>query len=138
MTDRAEIAVGAVVIVDGHLLLVERGRPPAVGEWSVPGGRVEPGETLAEAVEREVLEETGLRVRCGAFIGWVERISPNFHFVIMDFIATPVQPVSPGLDLLPICAGDDASAAAWVPLPELAWVNLVAGLREFLHDHSLY
>lgn len=138
MADRAEIAVGAIVIVDAHLLLIERGRPPAVGEWSVPGGRVEPGETLAEAVEREVLEETGLQVRCGAFVGWVERISPHFHFVIMDFLAQPAEPSEPGAGLPVLCAGDDAASAAWVALPDLDSTNVVAGLCEFLREHSLY
>ncbi len=139
MAERAELAVGAVVIVDGHLLLVERGRPPAVGQWSVPGGRVEPGETLAAAVEREVLEETGLHVRCGAFIGWVERISEPFHFVIMDFLAVPVVPaeaVPPGDGLPRLRAGDDAAYAAWVALPDLESLTVVAGLREFLREHS--
>lgn len=138
MPDRAEVAVGAIVIVDGHLLLIERGRPPAVGEWSVPGGRVEPGETLAAAVEREVREETGLHVGAGAFIGWVERISPDFHFVIMDFLAEPVEPIRPGVGLPTLRAGDDAAGAAWVPLPDLDSTNVVAGLCEFLREHSLY
>ena len=138
MAERAELAVGAVVIVDGHLLLVERGRPPAVGEWSVPGGRVEPGETLAAAVEREVLEETGLRVQCGEFVGWVERISEPFHFVIMDFVAVPAEAVTPGNGLPRLRAGDDAAYAAWVALADLEWITVVAGLREFLREHSFY
>ncbi|MYJ35492.1 MAG: NUDIX domain-containing protein, partial [Acidimicrobiaceae bacterium] len=73
--ERAEVAVGAIVRRSDELLLVRRGHPPAVGEWSVPGGRVEPGELLMEAVVRELHEETGLRGVCGPLVGWVERIS---------------------------------------------------------------
>jgi 8-oxo-dGTP diphosphatase len=131
----AEVAVGAVVVSAGHLLLIERGRPPAVGEWSIPGGRVEPGETLQAAVEREVREETGLVVSCGPFLGWVERISPEFHFVIMDFLAAPNH-LSEAV-LPPLRAGDDAAKAAWVPLTHLDTLPLVAGLRDFLRDHSI-
>ena len=128
---RPEIAVGAVVIHDGHLLLIERGRGPAQGQWSVPGGRVEWGETLAQAVEREVAEETGLRVSCGDCIGWVERIGEAYHYLILDFRATALEPGAP------LQAGDDASDAAWVPLSGLDQIDLVAGLREFLADHQV-
>lgn len=107
------MCVGAVVIDDGRLLLIKRGRGAAVGQWSVPGGRVEPGETLAEATEREVLEETGLAVACGTFIGWVERISGVYHFVIMDFYA---DLRTEGIGPADASAGDDAAEVAWVPL----------------------
>ncbi|MHB1924807.1 MAG: NUDIX domain-containing protein, partial [Acidimicrobiales bacterium] len=82
---RPEICVGAVVVDDERLLMIRRGHGPAAGEWSVPGGRVEVGETLAEAVVREVMEETGLEVVCDDLLGWVERISDEDHFVILDF-----------------------------------------------------
>ncbi len=125
-----EVAVGAVVIDRGRLLLVRRGRGPGLGEWSVPGGRVEPGETLAEAVEREVAEETALTVRCGPFIGWVERIGSTHHFVIMDFRAELT-----GTD--EATAGDDAAEVAWVELGEVAEMGLVAGLLDFLTAHHV-
>ena len=90
------VAVGAVAVLDGSLLLVRRGRGPAAGEWSVPGGHVELGETLHVAVVREVLEETGLEVVVDRFLGWVERIgeSPDpYHFVILDFAVTVLDPL---------------------------------------------
>ena len=130
---RPEVCVGAIVIDRGRLLLVRRGKPPAVGRWSVPGGRVEAGEALADAVAREVAEETGLDVAVGTFIGWVERVSAEFHFVIMDFLASPTGGT--------LCAGDDASEVAWVDLQHLSTERdrhpLVDGLLEFLDEHGL-
>jgi 8-oxo-dGTP diphosphatase len=82
-----ELAVGAVVVHAGCLLLVRRGSPPAAGLWSVPGGRVEPGETLTEAVAREVREETSLDVEAGELLGWVERRTGGHHYLIVDFWA---------------------------------------------------
>ena len=128
--ERAEVCVGAIAVDDEHLLLVRRGRGPAAGEWSVPGGRVEPGETLAEAVVRELAEETGIEGVCGALIGWVERIDDDHHFVILDFAVTVLERSDP-------VAGDDAAEAAWVPLHEVAEMRLVEGLAEFLHEHDI-
>lgn len=124
------VAVGAVVVDHDRLLLVRRGRGPAAGSWSVPGGRVEVGETLAEAVTRELREETGLDGLCGPLLGWAERIDHDDHFVILDFEVTVVgedQPV----------AGDDAAEAAWVELNQVSEMALVDGLAEFLHDHGI-
>lgn len=129
---RPEICVGAVVVDDERLLMVRRGHGPAAGEWSVPGGRVEPGETLAEAVVREVGEETGLEVVCEDLIGWVERIGSGYHYVILDFRACPIG----GEDPLPR-PGDDAAEAAWVPLDRVVELNLVEGLAEFLGQHGI-
>jgi 8-oxo-dGTP diphosphatase len=126
-----EVCVGAVVVEDGCLLLIRRGRGPAQGEWSVPGGRVEAGELLAEAVVRELAEETGLEGVCGEFIGWVERVGHDYHHVILDFEVTLLNP-----EAEPV-AGDDAQEAAWVPLVDVADVQLVEGLAEFLHDHNI-
>lgn len=131
MSAKPEVCVGAVMVDDDRLLLIERGRGAGLGQWSVPGGRVEFGETLAEALVREVAEETGLTVTCGEFIGWVERIDADHHFVIMDFWAHPVS------DQGPLVAGDDASDAEWVPMTDLDRYDLVDGLKPFLSQHGV-
>jgi 8-oxo-dGTP diphosphatase len=126
---RPEIAVGAVAVERGTLLLVRRAHAPQAGRWSLPGGRVEWGETLEQALEREVLEETGLTVRCGQLIGWVERMGDDHHFVILDFTVS----VEAGSAV----AGADAAEVAWVPLAELSGVDLVDGLEAFLEQHGV-
>lgn len=129
-TARPEVCVGAVAVDGGRILLIRRGHGPAAGWWSVPGGRVEHGETLAEATVRELQEETGLEGVCGGLIGWVERFDGPAHFVILDFRVTVLDPSEP-------VAGDDAAEAAWVPLADAAELRLVDGLAEFLHDHGI-
>jgi len=126
-----EVAVGAVAVADGAILLVRRGRGPAAGEWSVPGGRVQLGETLHEAVVREVAEETGLEVVVARFLGWVERIGDEpepYHYVILDFAVDCLDPSAHPV------AGDDAAEVEWVPIAELSERGLVAGLLDFLEQ----
>ncbi|HXX90640.1 MAG TPA: NUDIX hydrolase [Acidimicrobiales bacterium] len=127
---RPVAAVGAVAVRDGALLLVRRAHAPERGRWSLPGGRVEPGESVAEALVREVYEETGLRVRCGALVGWAERRGPGHHFVILDFAVTVDGPAQP-------TASSDATAAAWVVLEDVAGLDLVSGLEAFLVNHGV-
>lgn len=134
---RPTLAVGAIVPVERHLLLVTRINPPAKGRWTVPGGRVETGESMTDAVVREVAEETGLTVECGPLVGWVERIGPGFHFVIFDFLASPVPVPTGGPDALRLTAGDDAGQARWVPFDDLRVMDLVPGLLDFLHEHRV-
>jgi ADP-ribose pyrophosphatase YjhB (NUDIX family) len=122
---RAEVAVGAIVRRGDELLLVRRAHDPAAGSWSVPGGRVEPGEGLVAAVAREVVEETGLAVEVGGLAGWTEHIDDDHHYVILDFFASPL-----GSDA-PVAAGD-ATEARWVAPDELGGLVLVPGLREYL------
>jgi ADP-ribose pyrophosphatase YjhB (NUDIX family) len=92
---------------------------------------VEGGERLASAVEREVWEETGLRVRCGPLLGWAERMGPDHHFVILDFTVEvsshPAEPV----------AGGDAAAVSWVPLADVPGLPLVEGMEAFLRAHGV-
>jgi 8-oxo-dGTP diphosphatase len=125
-----EVAVGAVVVDHDRLLLVRRGHGPAAGDWSVPGGRVQHGETLAEAVTRELREETGLEGVCGPLIDWGEHFEDEFHSIIFDFEVTLV-----GEDE-PVC-GDDAVEARWVDLPDVGELPLVEGLAELLHDAGI-
>jgi mutator protein MutT len=124
------VAVGAIVIHADQLLLVRRGRGAAQGRWAVPGGRVEAGETLAEAVVRELAEETGLEGVCGPFVGWVELIDGEHHHVVLDFEVTVLDPST-------LVAGDDAAEVAWVPLHDVVDWPLAPGLAEFLADHDL-
>ena len=127
---RPELCVGAIAVDEDQILLVRRGRGPAQGEWSVPGGRVEAGETLAEAVVRELAEETGLSGVCDGLAGWVERVGEDFHYVILDFHVTIIDVSDP-------VAGDDAAEVAWVPLSEVTDLKLTEGLVEFLHDRGI-
>jgi ADP-ribose pyrophosphatase YjhB (NUDIX family) len=122
--------VGAIVIDDGRLLLVRRGHGPAAGEWSVPGGRVERDELLEEAVVRELAEETDIEGVCGDLVGVVERFDEGEHFVILDYEVRLLEAAEPR-------AGDDAAEARWVPLPDVAELNLVPGLAAFLHEHDI-
>lgn len=127
---RPEICVGAIAVSDDAILLVRRGRGPAQGTWAVPGGRVERGESLAEAVVRELAEETGLTGVCESLVGWVERMGPDYHYVILDFRVTLLSDAEP-------VAGDDAAEARWVPLHQVGELTLAEGLAEFLHDHGI-
>jgi ADP-ribose pyrophosphatase YjhB (NUDIX family) len=127
---RPQLCVGAVAQRTNELLLVRRGTSPGKGLWSVPGGRLEPGETVAEAVVRELLEETDLHGVCGPLIGWVERIGPGWHYVILDFEVVLLDRGDP-------VAGDDAAEAAWVPVWEVPELDLVEGLAEFLSEHGI-
>lgn len=123
----APVVAAAVVLLDGEsVLLIRRGHPPALGQWSVPGGGVEPGETLAEAARRELHEETGLECEIGPIVEVVERITRDesgrarYHYVIIDLLGT-----KPAGELNP---GSDAAEARFVPFGELAGMDLTAGL----------
>lgn len=110
-SERPLVGVGAVVIDDGRLLLVQRGRDPGRGLWAVPGGKVRSGEHLQGTARREVLEETGLEVDIGE-LAWVgEVIDDDYHIVLIDFFGRLV-----GGEMQ---AADDAADVRWVPLGEV-------------------
>lgn len=112
--ERPVVGVGGVVIRDGRALLVRRGSEPLKGQWSIPGGTLELGETIAEGVARELREETGLEVRVLDLIEVFERIfpgegRPQYHFVILDYLcAAPDGTPQPGSDVTDVAfAGED-------------------------------
>ena len=119
------VAVGAIVFDQaGRALLVERARAPGAGLWSVPGGKVEPGETLVQAVVREVLEETGIVVEVGALACVVERIGEGYHYVILDYCA---RPVGGRLE-----AASDVRTAVFLDPAELVGRSVTDGLHDVL------
>ena len=132
MAPRPEVCVGGIAVRGRSVLLVERGRPPAVGMWAFPGGRVEPGERLRAAVERELAEETGLAVECGDLVGVTEHVGAANHFVILDY-GVHCEP-----DTMPI-AGDDAADARFVSFDEIrnGAIPLSSGMRDFLDRHVI-
>jgi 8-oxo-dGTP diphosphatase len=121
------IPCAGAVIKDpgGRLLLIRRGHEPGAGLWSLPGGRIEPGETDQQAVAREVLEETGLTVKCHQLLGTVELPGPDGSVVdVSDYLA-----VVTGGEL---AAADDAADARWVTAAELDSLPLTSGLAGYL------
>lgn len=116
--DRPVVGVGAVIVDGDRVVLVKRAHEPLKGEWSLPGGSVEVGETLVEAVTREVLEETGLHVRVGPVIEIFDRIHRDadgrieYHFVLIDYVCVPAGGV--------LAADSDAADICWASRDDLA------------------
>jgi 8-oxo-dGTP diphosphatase len=119
---RPIVGVGAVIIEDHRVVLVQRRQPPLQGEWSLPGGAVEVGETLSAALQREVLEETGLVVAVGAMVDVLDRIHANahgrveYHYVLIDYVCTVIAGE--------LGAGSDAADARWVAAHDLLSLSL--------------
>jgi 8-oxo-dGTP diphosphatase len=126
--------VGAVVFDStGRLLVVRRGHEPAAGTWSLPGGRIEAGESLPAAVQREVLEETGLHVVVGTVVGSVELpATDGVVFDVTDFKAAVVG------DVDALRAGDDATDVAWVTREELEALDCSPGLVQTLCEWLIW
>src|SRR4051794_28653256 len=123
--DRPLVGVGGVIIHDGHALIVRRGSEPRRGEWTVPGGLLEIGETLRAGVEREVLEETGLIIKAGDVLDVFDSIYPDaqgrteYHYVLIDFLC---ELLSKPDDLKP---ASDISSARWIEVAELDTIELI-------------
>lgn len=125
MSAGPQVAVGAVVTdAAGRVLLIKRGHAPATGRWTIPGGRVERGETLAQALHRELLAETGITARLGALVEVFEFIDADYHYVILDYRMSDPQGAPR--------AGDDAVDARYFSLDEIATLPTTDGLLEVL------
>jgi 8-oxo-dGTP diphosphatase len=129
MTDRHPLTgVGVVVVEDGRILLVQRGRDPGKGMWAVPGGRQHFGEALRDAARREAREETGLDVEIGDVVWVGDSIGPGdppaWHFAIIDFLAHPVAGE--------LRAADDADDVRWVDADEARSLPLVPTMPSLL------
>lgn len=124
--------VGAIVFDEhGRLLLVKRANPPAQGLWSLPGGRLEAGETAHQGVVREVREETGLEVRVEREVGSVVRLAPSGDdYVIRDFVCSIGA-------ITELVAGDDAADAGFFEVADLSEVETSEGLLEALTNWGL-
>jgi len=109
-------AVGVVCVRGDEVLLIRRGQPPLVGEWSLPGGRIEWGERAADAALRELAEETGVQAELAGLIDVVDGLFGERHYVLIDYAASWVsgEPV----------AGDDAADARFWPLSEIGGLGL--------------
>ncbi len=122
---RPILGVGALILRGDEIVLVERGKEPLIGLWSLPGGAVETGETLIEALRREVREETGLEIEAGPVVEIFERILTDeegrvrHHYVLIDYLCRTL-----GGELQ---AGDDASQARWIARAHLSAYELTAG-----------
>jgi 8-oxo-dGTP diphosphatase len=128
--DHPRVGVGAVVLHEGRVLLVKRGRSPGLGKWSLPGGLVDLGENTADAVRREVAEECGIAVRLAGVAGVAERIVRDesgrvrYHYVLIDYLAYPESDA--------VCAGTDAAEVRWVPAEHVHALNATEGLTDMI------
>ena len=129
--DHPRVGVGAIVLHEGRVLLVKRGRAPGLGLWSIPGGLVDLGESTVDAARREVEEETGLKVRIAGLVGVLDRVTPDaegrvrYHWVLVDYLAIPES-----IDTL--TAGSDAAEVRWVTIDEVERLPITDGLMDMI------
>lgn len=125
--------IGAIVFHKNRVLLVKRNNPPHAGQWAIPGGRINFGETLQQAAEREILEETGIRIKAGEPVFAFDDIRHDdhnrcrLHYVVVDLAAEYLggEPV----------AGDDAAEAMWVSADELGSLPVNPTTLQLLKNH---
>jgi ADP-ribose pyrophosphatase YjhB (NUDIX family) len=126
--DRPLVGIGAIIIENARVLLIKRGQPPLMGEWSIPGGMLELGETVREAAIREAQEETGLTVEPGELLGVFDRVIRDegnrvrYHYVLIDFLCRRISG-----DVL---AAGDADDARWFTQEEAAKLPLAKDTAE--------
>jgi 8-oxo-dGTP diphosphatase len=129
--DSPWLGVGGLIFQDGQVLLVKRGREPGAGQWSIPGGMVDVGETVKEAVKREIREETGLRVEVGDLVEVFERILPDdqgriqYHYVVLDYLC---RGVGGRLE-----ASSDAAEVVFYPIPDLRNLKLFPKTEQVIY-----
>ena len=122
------VGVGAIILREGKILLEQRGNEPARGQWTIPGGVVEVGESLEDAVRRETKEETGLGVESASLIDVVDQVHRDkegkieYHYVIIDYVAKVTGEPK---------AASDAEALKWVPMSEVEAYDLTPSFRRF-------
>ena len=128
--DYPRVGVGAVVLHEGRVLMVRRGGQPSSGKWSLPGGLVEVGETIAEAACREIAEECGCVIRLAGVAGVVDRIVRDaegrvrYHYVLVDYLAYPESAA--------IAAGSDAAEACWVEVERVHELDVTEGVADMI------
>jgi len=128
--DRPLVGVGALIVDAGRVVLIKRGHEPLKGEWSIPGGLLEVGETLRQAAEREALEETGLVVRATELLGVFDRVIPDdhhrtiYHYVLIDFLCEKISG--------DLSASADAAEARWFTLDEIEELQLAEDTAEVI------
>lgn len=131
-TKHPVVGIGAIVFHENSILLVKRKNPPCANEWAIPGGRIHPGETLQDAAEREILEETGIKIKAGKPVFSFDLIEKDsndkllFHYVIVDLEAQYIEGIPQ--------ADDDALDAAWINCNQAKTLNINATTKKLLID----